>query len=202
MSLPAAKGYTAHSDKCPKDIPRRISLIVGDMDAHPGDVMDARPVLPISHSVMDNVVSLEGTPKIKIVIVEKHAAVRRALRKRLSATSHLDVIAAIQEPAEALAFLNAPGVPNNCGSFADVVLLGLQNETDDELFKTIETVKRLSHYSAAIIVLAPFADEVERHLMEQAGVASYLLKYIDSPGLIREIEAAAVRRSTSVSRSI
>lgn len=164
--------------------------------------MDMSSAIQLSHSAMGNIVSLEGTPKIRIVIVEKHAAVRRALCKRLSATSHLDVIAAIQEPAEAGAFLSALDAPNKCGPFADVILLGLQNETDEELFKTIETVKHLSRYSAAIIVLAPFADEVERRLMEQAGVASYLLKYIDSPGLIREIESASHRYSTSVSRGM
>lgn len=164
--------------------------------------MDAIPAIQLSHSVMGTIVSLEGTPKIRILIVEKHAAVRRALRKRLSATPHLDVIAAIQSPAEALTFLSAPDGVNNCGPFADVVLLGLQNETDEELFKTIETVKQLARSSAAIIVLAPFADEVERRLMEQAGVASYLLKYIDSPGLIREIESASVRHAASVSRGI
>ena len=164
--------------------------------------MDTIPVIQLSHSVMGKIVSLEGTPKIRIVIVEKHAAVRRAIRKRLSATSHLDVLAAIQSPAEALTFLSAPNGANNCGPLADVVLLGLQNETDEELFKTIETVKQLSHYSAAIIVLAPFADEVERRLMEQAGVASYLLKYIDSPGLIREIESASARNAASVSRGV
>ena len=77
-----------------------------------------------------------------------------------------------------------------------------QISPDEELFKTIETVKQLARSSAAIIVLAPFADEVERRLMEQAGVASYLLKYIDSPGLIREIESASVRHAASVSREI
>ena len=164
--------------------------------------MDTRLVIQLSHSAMGNIVSLEGTPKIRIVIVERHAAVRRALRKRLSATPHLDVLAAIQSPMEALTFLSAPDDANNCGASADVVLLGLQNETDEELFKTIETVKQLSRYSAEIIVLAPFADEVERHLMQQAGVASYLLKYIDSPGLIREIESASVGRSAPISREI
>lgn len=159
-------------------------------------------MIQLSHSVMGNIVSREGTPKIRIVIVEQHAAVRRALRKRLSATPHLDVIAAIQAPAEALVFLSAPDGADNCGPLADVVLLGLQNETDEELFKTIETVKQLKRYSAAIIVLAPFADEVERRLMEQAGVASYLLKYIDSPGLIREIELASTHRSAAVNRGI
>ena len=33
----------------------------------------------------------ESAPKTRILIVEKHSAVRRALRKRLSATPDLDV---------------------------------------------------------------------------------------------------------------
>ena len=48
----------------------------------------------------------ESAPRTKILIVEKHAAVRRALRKRLSATPDLDVLAAVQDPAAALPYLN------------------------------------------------------------------------------------------------
>ena len=59
--------------------------------------MDMSSAIQLSHSAMGNIVSLEGTPKIRIVIVEKHAAVRRALCKRLSATSHLDVIKLFNE---------------------------------------------------------------------------------------------------------
>ena len=58
-----------------------------------------------SYFEMDKRPSPEESLRIRIVIVERHAAVRRALRKRLSATSHLDVIATVQEPAEALPFL-------------------------------------------------------------------------------------------------
>ena len=154
-----------------------------------------------SHLEMGNIVSLETAPKIRIVIVEKHAAVRRALRKRLSVTSHLEVIATLQEPAEALAYLSLPGVSTDCSGSADVVLLGLQNESDEEMFNTLENVRKLTRFSAAVIVLAPFADEVERLLMQQAGVSSYLLKYIDSQRLIQEIESASHRNSTPITRS-
>lgn len=134
--------------------------------------------------------SLESAPKIGIVIVEKHAAVRLALRKRLSATPHLEVLAAVQEPGEALPYLR-PIESAGSSPIADVVLLGLQNEPDEELFKTLEVVRQMVQHPAAVIALAPYADEVERLLMQQAGVSSYLLKYIDSHHLIEEIESAS-----------
>lgn len=151
-----------------------------------------------SHVEMENFLSLDEAPKIRIVIVESHAAVRRALRKRLSATAHLDVIATVQEPVEALPYLNSAHPQRECDALADVVLLGLHNESDEELFRTLENVRKLTQYAAAVIVLAPFADEVERLLMQQAGVSSYLLKYIDSHRLIQEIESASHHDSTPI----
>lgn len=147
---------------------------------------------------MGNRVSAESMPKIKVVIVEKHSAVRRALRKRLDATSQLDVVAAFQDPAEALAFLSAEPNSSECKANAYVVLLGLQHETDDELYKTLGAVRILVKSEAAVVVLAPFADEVEHMLMKQAGVSRYLLKYIDSQQLIQEIEAASIRNSNQI----
>lgn len=153
-----------------------------------------------SYFEMDERPSPEESPRIRIVIVERHAAVRRALRKRLSATSHLDVIATVQEPAEALPFLTLEDPRCECEKLADVVLFGLQNESDEELFKTVENVRKLTKYSAAVIMLAPFADEVERSLMQQAGVSSYLLKYIDSHRLIQEIESVSRHNSPHPTR--
>ena len=147
---------------------------------------------------MSNKVSVESVPKIRVVIVEKHPAVRRALRKRLEATSQLDVIATFQDPTEALSFLGCERGPSECRSAADVVLLGLQNESDEELYNTLNAIRLMVHSPAAVIVLAPFADEVERLLMKQAGVSSYLLKYIDSRQLIQEIEAASDRNSAQI----
>lgn len=140
---------------------------------------------------MSKTTPLQNPAKIRIVIVEKHAAVRRALRKRLSATPHLDVIGAVMEPAAALPFLNPPGGCGNCVAAPDVILLGLQNGPDEELFKTLDVVQQMVRCPAAVIVLAPYADEVERLLLQQAGVCCYLLKHIDSGRLIHEIELAA-----------
>lgn len=133
---------------------------------------------------------VDNAHRIKVLIVERHSAVRRALRKRLSVTPDLDVVAAVQEPRAAFPYLNGDGA-NSCTNAPDVILLGLQSGSDDELFDTIEVVHQLARCQAAIIVLAPYADEVERLLLQQAGASRYLLKYIDSYRLIGEIEAVA-----------
>ena len=130
----------------------------------------------------------ESAPKIRVLIVEKHVAVRRALRKRLSATSDLDVLAAVADPAAALPYLDADTA---CVALPDVILLGLQSGSDEELFATLGIVYQMARCSAAVIVLAPYADEVERLLLQQAGASRYLLKYIDSYRLIQEIKTVA-----------
>ena len=131
----------------------------------------------------------ESAPRTKILIVEKHAAVRRALRKRLSATPDLDVLAAVQDPAAALPYLS----DSNCVAAPDVILLGLQSGSDEELFATLGVVRQMARCPTAVIILAPYADEVERLLLQQAGASSYLLKYIDSYRLIQEIHTVAQR---------
>jgi DNA-binding NarL/FixJ family response regulator len=135
--------------------------------------------------------ALTSTPKIPVLIVERHAAVRRALNKRLSATSHLDVIASVNEPAAAIPFLESKQLVEGSNANPTVVLLGLQNGTDEELFKTLDIVQQMSNYRATVVVLAPYADEIERLLLQQAGASHYLLKHIDSIRLIQEIESAA-----------
>jgi DNA-binding NarL/FixJ family response regulator len=147
---------------------------------------------------MSKQVGVESARKIRVVIVEKHAAVRRALRKRLSASPNLEVIAAVQEPAAALPYLHPTGISGDCPDDPHVIVLGLQKGSDEELYDTIRIVQQMVRCPAAVIVLAPYADEVERLLLQQAGVCTYLLKYIDSPRLIQEIEAAAAGGRASI----
>ena len=137
----------------------------------------------------------ESAPKIRVLIVERHVAVRRALRKRLSATPDLDVMAAVADPAAALHYLDYDA---NCTTSPDVILLGLQSGSDEELFATLGIVHQMARCPAAVIVLAPYADEVERLLLQQAGVSRYLLKYIDSYRLIQEIQAVAQQGRNAV----
>ncbi|MFO7663609.1 MAG: hypothetical protein R6X18_13590 [Chloroflexota bacterium] len=128
---------------------------------------------------------------IRVLIVEKHGAVRQALCNRLGATKHLDIVAAVDEPVAAFPYLeNQPVAPGGKAN-STIVLLGLQNATDEELFLTLDRVRQMVQMSATIVALAPYADEIERLLLHQAGVSRYLLKYIDSNSLIREIESAA-----------
>ncbi len=134
----------------------------------------------------------QSTPTTSILIVEKHTAVRRALRKRLSATPDLEVLAAVPEPAAAMPYFG--------GDYRapDVVLLGLHSGSDEELFATLTMVQKMARCSAAVIILAPYADEVERLLLQQAGASSYLLKYIDSYRLIQEIKAVSQQGHSAV----
>jgi chemotaxis response regulator CheB len=87
----------------------------------------------------------ESAPKIRVLIVEKHVAVRRALRKRLSATSDLDVLAAVADPAAALPYLDADDAA--CTTLPDVILLGLQSGSDEELFATLGIVHQMARCS-------------------------------------------------------
>lgn len=168
--------------------PATIAMWSGDVMSSlvPGEARE-RPMLatPIGTGKMTR---LESAPTTKVLIIERHAAVRRALRKRLSATPDLDVVAAVQDAGAALPYLDGKGesivVP-------DVVLLGMQSSSDEELFATLGVVRQMARCPTAIIVLAPYADEVERLLLQQAGASSYLLKYIDSYRLIQEIQTVA-----------
>jgi DNA-binding NarL/FixJ family response regulator len=53
----------------------------------------------------------------------------------------------------------------------------------------VRVVHQLSSTATNIIVLAPYADAVERELLLNAGAKRYLLKHINSDQLIQEIEA-------------
>ena len=86
----------------------------------------------------------ESAPKIRVLIVERHVAVRRALRKRLSATPDLDVMAAVADPAAALHYLDYDA---NCTTSPDVILLGLQSGSDEELFATLGIVHQMARLS-------------------------------------------------------
>ena len=121
--------------------------------------------------------------KIRILIVDRHEAVRRALRIRLSAPAQLEVVGVASEPDEALELVGI--------SKPDVVLFGLQNGTDEDLFQTAIAVRSLVKLTPTVILLAPYVDSIERELLLQAGAKRYLLKHINSYSLIQEIELAA-----------
>ena len=129
-----------------------------------------------------------GEQKIKVLIIDSHEAVRRALHFRLSVSPKLDVVGAVASPEAA-----APLIQDQQPA---VILLGLQKASDDDLYLMAKAVYEMSQYSADVIVLVPYADTVEREMLLQAGASSYLLKHINSPKLIREIERVTVVHAT------
>jgi DNA-binding NarL/FixJ family response regulator len=131
------------------------------------------------------IVTINSDAPIRILIVDRHEAVRRALSIRLNAPNHLEVVGAVDNPHVAAAQIELER--------PDVILLGLHSATDQELFSMANAVREMSCASAVVIVLAPYADAVEREVLLDAGAKRYLLKHINSNQLIREIESVAPR---------
>jgi DNA-binding NarL/FixJ family response regulator len=110
-------------------------------------------------------VNSNGASRIKVVVIDEHEAVRRALRIRLSVTDHLQVVGTYANPLEAEAQIR--------DAQPDVIVMGLHSVSDEELFSTALAVRDMTHASAVVIVLAPFADVMERELLLGAGAKRY-----------------------------
>lgn len=121
--------------------------------------------------------------KIRILIIDEHPAVSRALRARLRAVSTLEVVGtatSIEQGLEQLRMWQP-----------DVVLLEVKGR-NPATFDPIRAISRvLSDRPVGIIILTSYVDEMERAQALQAGAHRYLLKTIDSGRLIAEIEAVA-----------
>lgn len=128
-------------------------------------------------------VTIEDESKIRILIIDKHEAVRRALRIRLSVPNHLEVVGTVSDIDMAKIQMEALK--------PDVIILGLQNASNEDLFHTALAVRDMVNETAVVIALAPYIDAVERELLLQAGAKRYLLKHINSKKLIREIELSS-----------
>ena len=127
--------------------------------------------------------------KIRLLIIEEHTAVRHALQVRLQSSSNLEVLASYPCVAD---WDSQRLTTNDVGdSMIDVVLLGLKSSGYRPLSSTIRDIETLKKAVLAMIVLASFADEIERELILQAGAQRYLLKDINSIQLISEIESLA-----------
>jgi DNA-binding NarL/FixJ family response regulator len=118
--------------------------------------------------------------KTHILIMDKHARVRHALSVRLSSVPHFEVVGAVAELSTALESIKQMN--------PDVVLVGLRSDHAVHLNHSVTTVHELAKAGVEVVVLSPYMDEVERDLMLQSGAKRYLLKHIDTPELIREID--------------
>jgi DNA-binding NarL/FixJ family response regulator len=120
--------------------------------------------------------------QIKVLIIDEHLAVRRALAARLDSFSHICVVASAASFAEGLEQVDRHQ--------PDIILLELAG-TRDRLNPVGEMHRALAGHPAGIIVLTSYADEDEREAALQAGARRFLLKRIDSAQLLKEIESVA-----------
>lgn len=120
--------------------------------------------------------------QIRLIIVDEHVAVRRALASRLESYSQVKVVGTASN------FQTGMELVQN--SKPDVILLELKGR-DQQPDPVGEMSKALANHPAGIIVLTSYADDDEREAALQAGARRYLLKQIDSAQLLAEIEKVA-----------
>lgn len=120
---------------------------------------------------------------IRLLIIEKHLAVRLALQVRMHSSPAIEVMASVESPTEAEALMEA--------NSPDVALIGLASGRIRDLEPMIQAITHLVAKGIQVIVLTSFVDDMERELVLAAGASCYLLKQIDSKNLIIEIQNLA-----------
>ncbi|MCA9934358.1 MAG: response regulator transcription factor [Ardenticatenaceae bacterium] len=123
---------------------------------------------------------------IHLLIIEEHMAVRNALETRLRSAQTISTVTAVNALDVGLDYVQTqmPGV----------VLLGCKGNLNEELVKLTDVVRQMVKANTAVIIFAPYANEIEREALLQAGASRYLLKNINTPQLINEIETAVNKK--------
>jgi DNA-binding NarL/FixJ family response regulator len=120
--------------------------------------------------------------KIRLIIIDQHKGVRTALRVRLHSTPNIAVVGTV-DAEEAWNLAQTDLRP-------DVALLGLTGH-NDELSFVVDLVKLLVAGGTAVLALTSYIDDLAREMILQAGASEYLLKNINTPELLTEIESLA-----------
>src|SRR4051794_2661354 len=115
-------------------------------------------------------------PRIRVMIVDDHAVVRRGLLAFLETEPDLDVAAVAASGSEALGQLLRLDA---AGERPDVVLMDLMMEPLDGIEAT--RMIRARHPEVAVVALTSFAEGERVHAALDAGAAGYLLKDADAP---------------------
>lgn len=148
-----------------------------------GTVTDMNPVRVARPTPAIAIYEEARMKKIRVMIIDEHPAVCRALTLRLDAVASVDVIGSVCDFEEGLACSQALR--------PDVILIEIKGKCDD-MARSLRAISRLvADRPAGIIVLTSYLDEAERDHALKAGAVSYLLKDIDTERLVTEIEAVA-----------
>jgi DNA-binding NarL/FixJ family response regulator len=130
-------------------------------------------------------VGLEPDERIRVLIVDDQAVVRRGLQSFLAGEPDLDVVGDADSGTRALDLL---AVLEAEGRRPDVVLMDLQMAPLDG----IESTRRIrARYDAVeVVALTSFAEEERVHAALDAGAAGYLLKDADADEVAAAVRAA------------
>ena len=131
---------------------------------------------------------------VAIVLVDDHAIVRQGLRSILEREHDLRVVAEASSAAEALAAV--------ARSRPRIVLMDLKLSTSSDS-EGIELCAELSrrHPEAGVLVLTTFLDDQLVLRAIRAGAKGYVVKDVDTPGLIRAIRDVSRGESAFDARS-
>jgi two-component system, NarL family, response regulator LiaR len=121
--------------------------------------------------------------QIRVLIIDEHGAVRRALAARLGSYPEVKVVAA--------AGCFQEGLERACSIQPDVILLELKGKSGRRPDQVGEMAKALAGKPVGIIVLTSYAIDDERAAALNAGARRYLVKHIDSALLVAEIQGVA-----------
>jgi NarL family two-component system response regulator LiaR len=129
---------------------------------------------------------MSDSNRIRIVIVDDHAMVRRGLAAFIRVFDDLELIGEAANGKEAVELVAAVQ--------PDVVLMDLIMDLMDGAAAT--RVIRQNHPSVKVIVLTSFREDLLVQKALQAGAISYLLKNVSADELAAAIRAAHAGRST------
>lgn len=138
--------------------------------------------------------------KIRVLIIDEHPAVCRALTTRLESVGSIKVVASKADYVD--------GLQDASALRPDVILLELKgsNEGGPDAVGQRDPVAAISQLLASVpagvIILTSYLDEAERTGALEAGAKRYLLKDIDTVRLVAEIEAVARERVSVVSPDV
>ena len=121
--------------------------------------------------------------QIRVLIIDEHGAVRRALAERLGSYPE------VKDVATAGSFRE--GLDRACALKPDVILLELKGKSVRRPEQIGEMTKALADKPVGIIVLTSYADDDEREAAINQGARRYLVKHIDSALLVAEIQTVA-----------
>lgn len=121
----------------------------------------------------------------RVLIIDDHDAVREALRDSLQAMPGIEIVGCAGDWGNGLqeALLLKP----------DVVILETKR-VDGEGLVALQRLTEACPF-ASVIVLTSYPDLEEQVAALNMGVVRYLLKNIDTPQLVREIQAAVRPRA-------